>query len=625
MSSHHRSRALGLTLACSALFGLQACSSIEADAPVMTTAEVQAQQLGESTQTVWFSGQGAGLVPDYSERVLAHFYNRIRMYPQNWPIVNDMGQTLLLDAYPPSVFQPYMTEAGRWQAQHGIETGCDCSAEVVGYDPMDPATMENEKYVNATCCEMGVLDGVAQCVSPLVTCKDERATLKEQRWALLNQGAGKITGEDAQNINGDLPTGLTLAAAMFDPPDANAAAIQLAFIGTSANTRINAAMGISLSEGRIPPAECQDTGEEENPCGDDGSICRASGTDAEACDTAANPDCLGLCVGGAKDGSPCKLPEDNTQCDPENWPKIGQFVFLSGETIEPSQVLSDGIHYQNIVAEDATSAFDTQNVGNMSYAVHFFEATGEPVGTPSEIKVIVDGSCSDLTAMPVEPLRADDSAANYAGMTFKVDAAVPTSCTPYVFLAKDAAGIEYTFPEYGSLQVNAAGGEVLVNDETCPVWTEQRVSLGCATPANECDAGETRPCYTGRAGTQANGACSPGSESCTDGRWTGSCENQVTPESADACGDKVDNNCNGSVDEGCEDTDDGGTKDSDMGDDMGGGGGGGGNNGGDGDGGEEDDGGCTQTPGKTPSGLPLFPLAFAGLLWGAGRVRRIKR
>ena len=594
----------------------------------MTTAEVQSQQLGESTQTVWFSGQGAGLVPNYSERVLAHFYNRIRMYPQNWPFVNQMGQQLLLEAFPPAVFQPYMTEAGRWQAQHGILTGCDCSAENVGYDPMNPDTAENEKYVNATCCEMGVEDGIAQCVSPLVGCKDERATLKEQRWALLNQGAGKITSEDGQNLNGELPTGIQLANQLVNPPSADAPMVQRGFIANAANARITAAIGISLSEGSVPPPECQDGGQEENPCGEDGSVCQAAGTNAETCDTATNPDCLGLCIGGAKNGDPCKLPSDNTACDPENWPKIGQFAFLGGETMEPSQVLSDGIHYQNILEGDATSAFDTQTAGNVGYAVHFFEATGDPIGTPSEIKVIVDGSCTDLTAMPVEPTLADDSPANYAGITFKADAPAPSSCTPYVFLAKDAAGIEYTFPEYGSLQINAAGGVVLQNDDSCPIWTDTRVSLSCASPANECDAGETRPCYTGRAGTQARGVCSTGTESCQNGRWTGSCDGQVTPEPAETCGDDLDNDCNGSVDEGCPDT---GEEPSDNNDNGGGGGdnndnGGGGNNGGgggnNGGGSETDDDGCAQAPGQAPSGLPLFPLAFAGMLWGAGRLRR---
>ena len=539
-------RSLGLTLGlgCSlALVG--ACGADRPEPASMSTPEVIQQQLGESTLPAWFSGQGAGLMPTYDERIIVHFFNRVRMTPQNWPLVDQMGQRLVTPGQPPALYQPFMSEAGRWQANHIIERGCVCSADVVGYDPMNPETADKERFVDATCCAMGVVEGVAQCVGSPVPCTSSRATVRQERWALLNQGAGAIANENIFEVPTPLPTGIQIIQ-QFVTVMGNTA--QLGGLATGATAPRTRALGVSQVALPVPPAQCMDRG--EPPCGQDGT-CRAVADNSASCDIETNPDCLGLCQGDNV-GAPCKLPlqnPGNDPCDEANWPRVGRLTFATGDTIEPSPTLADGVHYQIL----GDTAFDATPMGQVAFAVHYYERSGEPVGTPAELKLVLRGQCQDLTQLPVTPTLADDTPAPYAGSTFKVEAPATPGCLPYVFVAKDAAGLEYTYPEYGSLQAQInAEGQVQRNDETCPIWVKTRVDLSCVTPAQECTDGQRRPCYTGRAGTQERGSCKPGQEVCQRGRWSGQCDGEVTPEPTEACGDGVDNNCNGGVDEGCE-------------------------------------------------------------------------
>ena len=140
-----------------------------------------------------------------------------------------------------------------------------------------------------------------------------------------------------------------------------------------------------------------------------------------------------------------------------------------------------------------------------------------------------------------------------SGDLYAYDEALTEGCYGYVFVAQDGAGFEHTFPTYGSLQAKIdADGNVLLNDEACPIWVPQRQDLSCVTSPQECASGDTRPCYTGLYGTQDRGVCTVGEESCNNGRWSGSCDGEVTPEDEDTCGDGQDNDCDGGVDEGCE-------------------------------------------------------------------------
>jgi cysteine-rich repeat protein len=64
----------------------------------------------------------------------------------------------------------------------------------------------------------------------------------------------------------------------------------------------------------------------------------------------------------------------------------------------------------------------------------------------------------------------------------------------------------------------------------------------------------TRACYTGPAGTEGVGPCQGGTQTCTGGIWSATCEGEVTPQ-LEVC-DGVDNNCAGGVDEGFDLTSD---------------------------------------------------------------------
>jgi hypothetical protein len=77
------------------------------------------------------------------------------------------------------------------------------------------------------------------------------------------------------------------------------------------------------------------------------------------------------------------------------------------------------------------------------------------------------------------------------------------------------------------------------------------VAPGCQ--AQPCTPAETRPCYTGPAGTKDVGLCHGGTQTCaSDGKSWGPCQGEVTPSNEGlACTDGLDNNCNNLVD--CDD------------------------------------------------------------------------
>ncbi len=64
-----------------------------------------------------------------------------------------------------------------------------------------------------------------------------------------------------------------------------------------------------------------------------------------------------------------------------------------------------------------------------------------------------------------------------------------------------------------------------------------------------CMPNQTRPCYDGPAGTQGQGECKAGTQTCTNNAW-GPCQGQINP-TQETC-DGKDNNCDGKVDEGCQ-------------------------------------------------------------------------
>jgi hypothetical protein len=79
--------------------------------------------------------------------------------------------------------------------------------------------------------------------------------------------------------------------------------------------------------------------------------------------------------------------------------------------------------------------------------------------------------------------------------------------------------------------------------------------IGCADPScasapscqPTCNAGDTKPCYSGPPGTATKGVCKAGTQSCVGGKWDPTCNGQVLP-SAELCTDGIDNDCNGVAD-----------------------------------------------------------------------------
>jgi hypothetical protein len=439
-------------------------------------AVTRVQELGESTRTVWVRGEGAGLIPSYSERVGAFVFNRVRTAPHHLGLTDMEGNPILPNT--PAQFQAYMAEAGRWQAQHNLETGCNCDAAAVGYNPMDPATRPNEKYVGATCCKMGIKEGVPACVGPLVGCKDPEATLRTERWKLLNPGPAQILQEQGQVAMSPLLDSTSFAGFVLE----NALGV-----ATSGNVQAFALTQAALT---VVPEACQKEEEPANSC--PVGRCTEPGSGSRYCTKDANPDCIGVCEGAPQQVF-CVLPEKvvKPECMPENFRKDLYLGVLTGITAEPIPALTDGIHHQlNFPLVQGMPMDDMQTVlgivprGQLSYAVHYYERNGQPEGTPQSIKVVVDDQCTDLTKLATQtnlPNTNPPVAAPFRGATYKTTLPATPGCHKYVFVARDGDGFEYTYPEYGSLQalINS-NGLVAENDDTCPIWTEVRVDLACA-------------------------------------------------------------------------------------------------------------------------------------------------
>ena len=78
-------------------------------------------------------------------------------------------------------------------------------------------------------------------------------------------------------------------------------------------------------------------------------------------------------------------------------------------------------------------------------------------------------------------------------------------------------------------------------------------SSGSSTSSSSCGGGcveqATLPCYDGPPGTQGQGVCHAGMQTCVNGAW-GSCMGEAMP-GAEVCNNNLDDDCNGGIDEGC--------------------------------------------------------------------------
>ena len=617
MIMHSTPRTLLFLLSSLPLFGALACQPSESDAPTAPEATVVAKQaIGESVRPIWTTSEvGLGIQPSYRERLFLQAANRLRMTPHYWslrqnpmtrrPIVrsddaeNAGPRTPAYAPAPPTRYSPYMSDTSRWQAKHKLLTGCSCTAMSLGYDQMTMMPREREPLIDATCCVLQIIEGVPECTTGVVTdCSiggtqtveglASRLTLRADRWALLNKGVGRINNEQTFDLPdiGELWSFANLLRSFLPNPQGSYPSPLVLDGGSPGSSSVMSYGIVSIPQ---PPKECLDL---PNPCGA-GGACTKVGTSVTVCDRVADPDddCLGLCVGGAKEGDPCqRLTPKGENCDPADYPLANRLAYTQGQVTNlPAPMLSDGLHTQlgllervrdnmgnefvRIVAAalpgpNTSAPFGQTPRDQVTFGVNYYGPNGLPIGTPTELKLVLNNACVDLvpTNVPATLLKEDGTLvdAPYGGHYFSTDQTLQEGCYPYVFAAIDGDGFAATYPSYGALQARIKTEMVLdpenmqttmalvvEPDATCPIWTETRPDLSCTISPQECTDGDTRPCYTGLIGTQDSGICKPGTETCKSGRWEGFCAGQVLPAADDMCDDGLDNNCNGTVDDNC--------------------------------------------------------------------------
>lgn len=542
-----------------------------------------AQALGESVRPVIFQGEGAGLLPSYDERAVVTMINRLRVNTDSLNIKDQQNNPISpRNAF---VYSIGAAEAGRWQGKHGLEFNCQCEA---GTMPMD------QDY--NTCCDIGFVDGLAQCIGPIVSCDDEQATEETDRWAILNNGESSISNEP-------------FIVADFAGWAGAFGAFRSSAFGARPTMFSPAVASIAIA-----PKTCV---QEESSCGAVGT-CVDPVTKMEGCEKGGetNPDCIGECVGGARAGGSCIIPIPlGEECLPENYPRQYFWTFGMGKFNGILPVINDGIHLA-ILGENK------DDPPELAFIAHYVDQAGPP----QLFNLVEGGKCTPLVkefarpeGWPIDPLITLKSETYRLEVT-KGD--FQDGCFKYIFSATDADGFIHSYPSLGSLQAKVVEGLFVSNDEACPIWVPTRVNTACLPVADQCKNSETRICYSGREGTQGKGACVSGTETCVRGRWSGDCKGETLPEAGDTCADEVDNNCNGFVNEGCPivappekdmgmgEEDMGMQQEKDMGSEKDSGSG----NTPKDTVGEEDEGCCTtvqKKPGTLPFLLPLLLLGFA--------------
>lgn len=600
-----------------ALFAVGCTNATNPEPTTEPEVETATQSLGESTGAYWFAGNGAGLMPNYNERLAWHFMNQVRMNTDVFDI-RDMDDNLL-PPNPPLVFQPGMAEVGRWQGVQALDYACYCVDDPMSGMPVSAAGGQNPY----TCCTAGYVNGTIRCVGPVVGCGDDGMMGAEDRWGLLNRGPGEISNEFFWSTEMEEAESGGAAANFFIENALGLLLNRRDSAGAIARTVIDL-----VPDRCLPPEDTCDGGDCVGPAGE---------TSCDPDDPNAPNECIGMCDGGPMDGEGCTIPEPiPDDCNPEEYPKGWYWSLLIGRTTEPVPFINDAIHAQ-------------LEEGGLTVLANYYD----PAGVPQTLQVVTDSSCNAMERSFERPSEmggggdagsdaGGDAGANpdmgdagpglSVGNTYQYQGAINDGCVRYMIHAIDSEGFEHTYPTYGSLGMRISGGGAAPNDDTCPIWVpDERPSPSCLDAGDECTEGATRVCYTGRPGTEDKGICEAGTETCENGRWSGLCVDEVRPEPEEVCGDDVDNNCNAFTDEDCPitvgpggDEDMGGNGgDEDMGDnggepDMGNGGGGENNGKGDGDGG--DDGGCCATLGGSPE--PVTPLLILGALFGLVALRR---
>lgn len=517
MISNHTStlrRTLGLALAVGllALAGCADATDLQADRA--ENAETATQNLGESTTAYAFNGVGADAMPNLPERQAVHLMNRVRMDSVGFGLEDMNGNPIPPNT--PAIFSPTLTEAGRWQGQHLLTTGCNC--------PTNP--MAGPPAYNS-CCEMGKVGGKVQCVSGQLACNDENTATEQDRWNLLATGKASISAEswssssltpeevqdpcqtgtctnqssganlctDEEQQNNPMCEGVcfseeecdgvctnqgseeAIECTLPDPPDpvrtqlpGEFVAFQLLQNSTALSAVIsssNSAMGISHVSGTETPQECRIP---EDPC--ETGNCKNQSSGAELCDAEEkenNPDCAGVCVSqeecggvcerstaeGGTEPITCTIPEapDPVACQEERYPRGFRMNLLGGATPEPIPPVLDGIHMQLGITANEDRPDGLFGVTPPNQTL-FTAHYYDPSGDAQSATVAVDGQCNEMS-MASDGMVADGMGGmTYTGHRYEATSGLEPGCHRYVFSFQDSDGFIYTYPSYGSLGAN---------------------------------------------------------------------------------------------------------------------------------------------------------------------------
>jgi hypothetical protein len=566
MSTTHRTLFAVLAAGAAVVLSSAGCQMIDTQPAPSDNAdntETVHQGLGESKTGYRVDGPGSGTLPQRNERVMLHLANRFRMNPFDEFELTDM-QGNPIPAHAPARYSYVGSEAARWKSRYLLNNECSTPCDADG-NPMTPPQFRS-------CCQVGLQNGKFTCNPPEnVDCTSDMAMSQDERLRVYSSaGLPSFTNDFwfRQQLGPDE------AQPTFPGEAATLAGLQnLVNFAISNRART---VGLGFVNQPVVPDEC----DPDDPC--DPGTCRNS-EGSRFCDTENNPECTGLCKGPECNGTctrtvegddvpvSCTLPEapDEEQCQPENYARRYQFTLTFGSSGRPRPTLLNGIHLKlGFFGENAP--FGETPAEEIEYAIHYYE----PSGPAQDAKVVVDGQCNDMStrfepdsAQPPPDTGGDagDTGTyefDYFGNTYNTSLETGPGCHSYYFSFVDGEGFVQTYPEYGALQARIGQGTddngntfvaPLPNNESCPIWTPERPnpSPSCLPNASECSDGETRNCYTGTPQTRGVGVCSTGIETCVDGRWSGTCEDQTLPAADDTCGDNTDNDCNGYVDDQC--------------------------------------------------------------------------
>ena len=227
-------------------------------------------------------------------------------------------------------------------------------------------------------------------------------------------------------------------------------------------------------------------------------------------------------------------------------------VATDGHTAIDMSFLEAGTYRAKVTQRDA----DNPNFYDINFTI---SAAGADC-TPDTDEEVACGNCGTKTRTCNDGTWGDYSDCTGEGVCTPGDSTSAvcgncgqqqTICSAECAWEEDEAGCisEGCLPESTETEACEGGDDDRVR--TCSDSCEWGEFSECA-PSTGCEDGDTRACYTGSGATRGVGLCTDGTETCSDGSWSGSCDRERLPAD-EVCDDGDDNDCDGDTDE--EDSD----------------------------------------------------------------------